>query len=324
MSCAGTGADTLWDRLLDVTAPASRSVAPFATDHLGGPKEIRRLDLFALYALCAADEAWRQAGLPAKLADAASIISTGIGGLHTTLEQVEVLRERGAYRVSPFFIPMLMPNAAAAAVSMRFGTDGPCQTVTTACAAGTHAVGHGARLVATGRCAVAVVGGAEAVMLEIAEAGFTNITALSASGVSRPFDEDRDGFVLGEGGGVLVLETSSTPRHGAPRSRREWSARRPRPTRTTSPRPSPVDGARAPACNSRSRTPNCRRRTSSAHQRARHVHPAQRPRRGDRRPRALRSTPSATVTSVKGYLGHSLAAAGAIEAVVSVLTVAAP
>jgi len=106
------------------------------------------------------------------LLDAGSIVTTGIGGLQTVLEQFRVLTEKGPARVSPFMVPMMMPNAATAAVSMRFGLGGPCETVTTACAAGTHAIGNAARFVASGRSTVAVAGGAEAVMVEIAEAGF--------------------------------------------------------------------------------------------------------------------------------------------------------
>ena len=206
LSCAGVGVDALWSALLRPEAPDSMAIAPFDASHLGGPKELRRLDPFTLYALMAADEAWRQSGLEGPLLDGGSVVTTGIGGLQTVLDQVGVLTSRGRDRVSPFMVPMMMPNAATAAVSMRFGLGGPAETVTTACAAGTHAVGNGARLVATGRCPVVLAGGAEAVIVEIAEAGFRNMTALSTRGVSRPFDVERDGFVMGEGAGVLVLE----------------------------------------------------------------------------------------------------------------------
>ena len=198
VSCAGVGVDSLWSALLAGTAPDDRHVPDFDASHLGGPKELRRLDPFTLFALAAADEAWRMAQLPETYANAASIVATGIGGLQTLTEQLGVLNERGANRVSPFMIPMMMPNAAAAAVSMRFGLRGPCETITTACAAGTHAIGYAARLVASGRVDVAVTGGAEAVITPVAIAGFTNMTALSSSGISRPFDQERDGFVMTE------------------------------------------------------------------------------------------------------------------------------
>ncbi len=170
------------------------------------PRSCAGFDPFSLYALMAADEAWNQSGLTGPLVDAGSIVTTGIGGLQTVIEQFRVLSEKGPDRVSPFMVPMMMPNAATAAVSMRFGLGGPCETVTTACAAGTHAIGNAARLVATGRSTVAVAGGAEAVMVEIAEAGFRNMTALSNTEFSRPFDIERDGFVMGEGAGILILE----------------------------------------------------------------------------------------------------------------------
>ena len=161
LTCAGVGVEALWDALLKDVAPPSKRIAPFDATHIGGPKELRRLDPFSLYGLMAADEAWLQSGLEGPIVDAGSIVTTGIGGLQTVLEQFRVLNEKGPDRVSPFMVPMMMPNAATAAVSMRFGLGGPAETVTTACAAGTHAIGNAARLVATGRCSVAVAGGAD-------------------------------------------------------------------------------------------------------------------------------------------------------------------
>jgi 3-oxoacyl-[acyl-carrier-protein] synthase II len=309
----------MFERLLDAHAPQSRRVELFDTSHLGGPKEIRRLDPFSLYALAAADEAWRQSGLESPYSDAASIISTGIGGLQSLLEQVEVLRDRGANRVSPFLIPMMMPNAAAAAVSMRFGLQGPCETITTACAAGTHAVGYGARLVASSRCSVAVVGGAEAVITEIAEAGFSNMTALSSSGVSRPFDRDRDGFVMGEGAGVLVLENweHAEARGASILAEIVGAASTADAHHITAPEPSGL-GARA-----------CMRLAledaSLSAQDVDHVnaHGTSTPLNDLAESVAVREIfqgRRVPVTSVKGHLGHSLAAAGALEAVVAVQT----
>ena len=135
------------------------------------------------------------------------LVGTGIGGLHTLEDQVEVHREPGPRRVSPFLIPMLMPNAAAAGVSMRYGFRGPCETTVTACAAGTHSIGNAARLIATGRCDAVVTGGTESAITPTGVAGFDqHDRPVSSSGVSRPFDRDRDGFVMAEGAGVLVLE----------------------------------------------------------------------------------------------------------------------
>ena len=114
--------------------------------------------------------------------------------------------EKGERRVSPFLVPMMMANASGAAISMRYGLQGPNETICTACAAGTHAIGNAARLIAWGRCDAVVTGGAEAAATVTSLAGFGNMTALSTSGVSRPFDVDRDGFVMGEGAAVFVLE----------------------------------------------------------------------------------------------------------------------
>ena len=133
-------------------------------------------------------------------------MGTGVGGLETLEQQILVFGEKGARRVSPRLVPMMMSNAGAAAVSIRLGWHGPSETITTACAAGAHSIGHAARLVASGRCDVAIGGAAEAGMTGVGIAAFSNMTALSTSGNSRPFDIRRDGFVITEGAGALVLE----------------------------------------------------------------------------------------------------------------------
>jgi 3-oxoacyl-[acyl-carrier-protein] synthase II len=119
---------------------------------------------------------------------------------------VQTRLEKGERRVSPFLVPMMMANAASAAVSMRFGWQGPVETICTACAASTHGIGYAARLIAWGRCDAMLAGGAESTLTPTAIAGFANMTALSSSGISRPFDVARDGFVMGEGAAVLMLE----------------------------------------------------------------------------------------------------------------------
>jgi len=134
------------------------------------------------------------------------VMGTGVGGLETLQQQILVFGEKGPRRVSPRLVPMMMSNAGAAAVSIRLGWHGPSETVTTACAAGAHSIGHAARLVASGRCDVAIGGAAEAGMTGVGIAAFSNMTALSTSGNSRPFDIRRDGFVITEGAGALVLE----------------------------------------------------------------------------------------------------------------------
>ena len=319
ITCAGLGVDVLWNALMQSHAPESKFVAPFDASHIGGPKELRRLDPFALYTLMAADEAWRQSGLEGPLEDAGSIVTTGIGGLQTTLEQDAVLTLKGPDRVSPFLVPMMMPNAATAAVSMRFGLGGPCETVTTACAAGTHAIGNAARLIASGRCDVAVAGGAEAVIVEIAIAGFSNMTALSSTNFSRPFDVERDGFVMGEGAGVLILEEwdHALERGATILAEVIGAASTADAHHITAPDPKGNGAVRCMnlALADAELTPgdvshiNAHGTSTPLNDLAESV--AVHKVFGDDAP---------VTTSIKGHLGHSLGAAGALEGVASVLT----
>jgi 3-oxoacyl-[acyl-carrier-protein] synthase II len=208
VSPAGTGLDRFWKGLQ--TPPPDRrertvddfDPAPWLT-----PKEARHLDRFTQFALAAADMALSDAGtLTPDAARTGVQVGTGIGGVGTLETQVGVLASRGPRRVSPFTIPMVMPNAGAAAVSLRYGFRGPSETLTTACAAGTHSVAAGARMVSDGRCDVVLAGGAESSMTPTTVAAFGIMTALSASGRSRPFDGARDGFCIAEGAAVMVLE----------------------------------------------------------------------------------------------------------------------
>lgn len=319
VSCAGIGADALWRALQLPVAPASPLVGEFDASAIGGPKELRRLDPFTMYALVAADEAWQQSGLEGPLTDAGSFVATGIGGLHSILDQVEVLREKGANRVSPFMVPMMMPNAAAAAVSMRFGLGGPCEAVCTACAAGTHAIGNAARLIATGRSTVVVTGGAEAAITPISMAGFGNMTALSNEQFSRPFDVARDGFVMGEGAGILVLEEwqHALDRGATILAEVVGAASTADAHHITAPDPSGSGARRCMelALFDAGLTPgdishiNAHGTSTPLNDLAESV--AVRQLFGDR---------PLPVTSIKGHLGHSLAAAGALEGVASVMT----
>ncbi len=319
LTCAGVGVEALWDALeLDVAPPSTR-VPDFDATHLGGPKELRRLDPFTLYALMAADEAWRQSGLEGPMVDAGSVVTTGIGGLQTVLEQYRVLLAKGPDRVSPFMVPMMMPNAATAAVSMRFGLGGPCETVTTACAAGTHAIGNAARLVAQGRCPVAVAGGAEAVIVDIAEAGFRNMTALSGQDLSRPFDVDRDGFVMGEGAGILILEEwdHALARGATILAEVVGAASTADAHHITAPDPA---GAGAIRCMELALADADLAPGDLSHINA---HGTSTPLNDLAEAVAVHAVfgdAPPPVTSVKGHLGHSLAAAGALEGVASVLT----
>ncbi len=212
VSTCGIGTDAFWDGLCGPAPEGDRLVSDFdPSSWFENPKEARRSDRCTQFALAAADMALEQAGeLTADPTRRGVFIGTGIGGIQTLEEQILVMSEKGPRRVSPFLIPMMMPNAAPAAVSMRYGFQGPAENTCTACAAGTHAVTNAARLVADRRCDVVLAGGSEAPFVDAAMAGFTNMTAFSSAGISRPFDVERDGFVMGEGAGVLVLEDWDT------------------------------------------------------------------------------------------------------------------
>ena len=204
----GIGIEAFWEGLCGPAPEGERRVTDFdPTPHFDNPKEARRADRCTQFAIAASDMALAQAGdLVADPLRRGVLIGTGIGGIETLETQIKVMLEKGERRVSPFLVPMMMPNAAPAAVSMRHGFQGPAENTCTACAAGTHAIANAARMITHGRCDVVLAGGSEAPFVRAAIAGFTNMTALSSSGVSRPFDAERDGFVMGEGSGVLVLE----------------------------------------------------------------------------------------------------------------------
>ncbi len=206
----GIGREAYWQGLLGPGVAGTRAVEIADWDPspwFDNPKDARRADRVEQFALAAAAEAFAQSGRPdVDPARFGTIFATGIGGLHTLEEQVIVRVEKGERRVSPFLVPMMMANAAGAAISMRHGLQGPNETICTACAAGTHAIGYAARLIAWGRCDAVVTGGSESAATATSLAGFGNMTALSSTGSSRPFDADRDGFVMGEGAAVFVLE----------------------------------------------------------------------------------------------------------------------
>lgn len=207
----GLGKDAYWNGLLGpglVDAGQAVYVENWdATPYYDSPKDARRADLSEQFAIAAATEALTQAGeLTATKDRIATIFATGVGGIFTLEEQIVVRLDKGPRRVSPFLVPMMMPNAPGAAISMRFGLQGPNETITTACAAGTHSIGYAARLIAWGLADAAVTGGAEHAGTPTSLASFGNMTALSSTGTSRPFDAERDGFIMGEGAAALVLE----------------------------------------------------------------------------------------------------------------------
>jgi 3-oxoacyl-[acyl-carrier-protein] synthase II len=179
-------------------------------------KEARRADRFTQLAIAACAEALADASwedeLPYDPRRVGCVLGTGIGGISTLVDGQDALRERGPESVSPLAVPLMMSNAGSAALSMRHGLRGPSFTVTTACASGAHALGSALRMLQTGEADAVLAGGSEAGLAPLARAAFAALDALSESGISRPFDARRDGFVMGEGAAVLVLERSAGAR----------------------------------------------------------------------------------------------------------------
>jgi 3-oxoacyl-[acyl-carrier-protein] synthase II len=215
----GVGARTLHERWLagrsgiEDGEGQARDFEP--REHLS-VKEARRADRFTQFALVAGDEAVAEAGwsdeLPYEPARVACIVGTGIGGIGTLEHNFGVLRDSGPQKVSPLAVPLMMSNAAPAALAMRHGLKGHTYGVVSACAAGAHAIGTSASLIQSGVADAVVTGGSEAALTPLSKAAFAALDALSPSGVSRPFDAERDGFVMGEGAAVLVLEDAEKAR----------------------------------------------------------------------------------------------------------------
>lgn len=321
VSACGIGKEAFWAGLLADPPSGERRIHDFDGSPLfDTPKEARRFDRFAQLALAAAAEALDHAGaIDADPARRAVIVGTGIGGLSTLEEQILTFHTKGPRRVSPFLVPMMMPNAAGAAVSMRHGWQGPCETIVTACAAGTHSIAHAADLIASGRADVALTGASESAMTPVGIQGFANMTALSSSGESRPFDRRRDGFVIAEGAALLVLEELGRARSRGATVLAEltgWASTADA-HHITAPSPGGA-GARhcmALALESAGVAPD-----DIAHVNA---HGTSTPRNDAAEAEAVASlfgSPGPAVTSIKGVLGHALGAAGALEAVAVVLS----
>ena len=234
----GCGVDITWQRLLGAESGARRiekfdvsdlpskiacqiprgdgSDGTYNPDQWMEPKEQRKVDEFITYAMCAArqaldDASWHPQGRDEQITTGV-MIGSGIGGIEGIADTAIVLKERGPRRVSPFFVPGRLINLAAGYVSIEFGLKGPNHAVVTACSTGAHAIGDAARLIALGDADVMVAGGAESPVNRISMAGFAACRALSTAfndaptRASRPYDRDRDGFVMGEGAGCVVLE----------------------------------------------------------------------------------------------------------------------
>ncbi len=199
----------------DFTVKIAGEVKSFDVTKYISKKDVKRTDLFSVYALVAADDAIKQSGLDLNNEDPYRIgvsVGSGIGGLSTIEKNNKSLLERGQRGVSPFFIPMAVINMAGGSIAIKWKIMGPNFSDVTACATGTHSIGLAARCIAYGDADVMICGGAEASITPLAISGFANMKALSTRNsepqrASRPFDKDRDGFIVGEGAGVLVLES---------------------------------------------------------------------------------------------------------------------
>lgn len=193
------------------------SVRDFDADGRFGRKEARRMDRFCQFALAAAEQAWEDAGLSSDKVNGERLgvyVGSGTGGVQSLLEQTAVLKQRGPERVSPLLVPMMIPNMASAMISIRYGAHGPTMAPVTACSIGNTSIGEAFRLIKMGIADVVIAGGTEAAITDVSLASFGNATALSTRNddpqrASRPFDAQRDGFVMAEGAGIVVLESLS-------------------------------------------------------------------------------------------------------------------
>ncbi len=321
VSACGIGKEAFWNGLLADPPEGLRRIADFdPTPYYANPKEVRRADRFEQFSTAAAAEAVAQSGMPTgDPVRLGVVIGTGIGGLQTIEDQTIIRHEKGPRRVSPFLIPMVMGNAPAAAVSMRYGFQGPCENVVTACAAGTHSLANAARLISSGRCDAVIAGSTEAAMTETGVAGFTNMTAMSSTLTSRPFDADRDGFVMSEGSGVLVLEEwdRAVARGATILAEVLGGASTADAHHITAPVP---DGSGAISCIELALEEAGLAPSDIAHVNA---HGTSTPLNDAAEAAAITKvfgSPGPPVTSIKGVLGHALGAAGSIEAVAVVLS----
>ena len=230
ISPVGNNVNETWDSILAGKSgagmithfDASRHKTRFAAEVKGfdpvplfGPRETRKMDRFTQFAAAVAMEALEQSGLKIDESNrdrVGVLIGTGIGGIGSLLEQVEVMRERGPERVSPFLVPMMISDSAAGMLAIRFGARGPNMALATACASGNNAIGEAVDIIRRGAADAMLAGGSEAALVPVAMAGMNVMTALSTRNddpqtASRPFDKDRDGFLMGEGAGMLILES---------------------------------------------------------------------------------------------------------------------
>jgi len=344
VSAAGSTPEAFWETIVGARTVARTiervdmsespvrfgcEVTDFGAHSVLSAKEARRADRVTQFTLSAADAAFRDAGSPdVEASRVATVVGNGFGGLETAddgaREFLGVKESAMKGRINPLFIPMVMPNASAAALALRHGFRGPSLCISTACAAGAHAIGEGMRLLREGSADLVVAGGAEAPLTPWVLAGFAAAPALSRresdpGAASRPFDRDRDGFVMGEGAAIVVLERvgDARARGAVVRAELLGYGRNTDAYHVVAP---PPDGRGAADCmrlalHDADATPG-----DVAHVNA---HGTSTPYNDVAEASAIGTVfgdAAPPVTSVKGVLGHAIGAAGAIEAVASVLT----
>ncbi len=236
----GTGVDDFWTGLTtgrngirriehfdttDLAVKLAAEVPDFDPGAWLDPKEVRRTDRFVQFAMASVKLAWEDAGNPQVVSErGGAVYATGIGGIETLLRAHDIMREKGPGRVSPFMVPALMANAPAGHIAMMFGLTGPNLCTISACASSSHAVGEGMRLIRDGYLDLCIVGGSEAATLPLTVTAFAQMTALTKNPdpetASRPFDAERDGFVMSEGACALILESE---KHAAARGARVYA-----------------------------------------------------------------------------------------------------
>jgi len=339
---AGSDLDSFWTRIRNAepTAAAVQAfdaseepvqfaceVRDFDPQAYFGPKEARRQDRVTQLGFAAAADAYEDAGDLGAVdpSRCAVIASSGIGGLHTLEVNCEAYFDKGASRVSPFFVPMMMPNATAGVISMRYGWTGPALCIATACAAGTNAIGEGARLVRDDSADIVLAGGTEFPITRITLAAFARMTALSTRNddpmrASRPFDADRDGFVIGEGAGFLVLESLERARARGARVYGEVAGygRNADAYHITAPSPG---GAGAAACMQQALDDAGLAPSEIGHVNAHGTSTDLNDLAEAQAILKIFGDDSPPVTSCKGVLGHMIAGAGAAEAVAALLSI---
>ena len=298
-------------------------------DHMD-KRVARRMDRFAQFAVAAGRMALEDAGLAIDATFApriGALVGSGIGGLDTFVQQVTNATERGPDRLSPLFIPMVIANMAAAQVSMELGLQGPLSTISTACASGNHALGDATEMIRSGRADAMLAGGAEASVTRVGVGAFNAMRALSTrnddpEGASRPFDKGRDGFVMGEGCGVLVLEAleHAEARGATPLAELVGYGATADASHITLPAPGGIGAVRA------ARIALAKAGMEPSEIGHVNAHATSTPEGDKAELQAIRTifgdhAPNVAVTANKSMLGHTLGAAGAIEAIVTILSI---